>query len=47
MKHLLLARLHIVCGRGAGGQTSNSHWRLSASVTLHGGPAGGLPAQAR
>jgi len=25
-----------------GGQTSNGRWRLSSSVTLHGGPAGGF-----
>ena len=35
---LLLARLP----HSVGGQTSNGRWRLSSSVTLHGGPAGGF-----
>jgi len=25
-----------------GGRTSDGHWRLSSSVTLHGGPKGGF-----
>ena len=35
--YLLLTRLHIEQG-----ETSNSRWCLSSSVTLHGGPAGGF-----